>query len=105
MTMRKQRLTVTVDPELVEAGARAVALGEADSLSGWVSAAMADKAHRDRKLEQLRDAIASYEAAFGEISNEELQAQRRADRDDAVVVRGGRPPTGRRPRQTRARPA
>ena len=105
MTMRKQRLTVTVDPELVEAGARAVALGEADSLSGWVSAAMADKAHRDRKLEQLRDAIASYEAAFGEITTEELQAQRRADRDDSVVVRGGRPPTGRRPRQTRVRPA
>jgi glycerol dehydrogenase-like iron-containing ADH family enzyme len=105
MTVRKRRLTVTVDPELVEAGARAVASGEADSLSGWVSAAMADRAHRDQKLKQLRDAIGSYEAEFGEITTEELQAQRRADRDDALVVRGGRPPTGRRPRRTSARPA
>ncbi len=34
MTIRKQRLTVTVDPELVEAGNRAVATGAADSVSG-----------------------------------------------------------------------
>lgn len=66
MTVRKQRLTVTVDPELVEAGNRAVANREADSLSGWVSAALADKVRRDRKLEKLRAAIVDYEAEFGE---------------------------------------
>ena len=53
---RKQRLTVTVDPELVEAGNRAVAAGEADSLSGWVSTAMSEKAQRDEKLALLRAA-------------------------------------------------
>ena len=56
--MRKQRLTVTVDPELVEAGNRAVEAGEADSLSGWVSTAMSEKARRDEKLGHLRAAIA-----------------------------------------------
>jgi len=40
MTPSKRRLTVTVDPELVEAGNRAVAEGKADSLSGWVNGAL-----------------------------------------------------------------
>lgn len=99
MTPRKRRLTVTVDPELVEAGDRAVASGRADSLSAWVSAALADKARRDQQLEHLGRAIASYEAEFGEITAEEMATQRRADREDAVVVRGRRtaapPPAGR----------
>lgn len=88
MTARKQRLTVTVDPELVEAGNRAVADGVADSLSGWVSTALSEKIRRDRQLEHLGAAIAEYEAEFGEITAEEVTAQRRADREDAVVVRG-----------------
>lgn len=79
---------MTVDPELIEAGNRAVASGEADSLSGWVSAALSDRVRRERKLESLRAAIADYEAEYGEITNAELAAQRRADREDAVVVRG-----------------
>jgi glycerol dehydrogenase-like iron-containing ADH family enzyme len=100
MTPRKQRLTVTVDPELVEAGNRAVASGAADSLSAWVSRALSDKAEKDQRLEHLRDAIADYEAEFGEITADEITAQRRADREGAVVVRGRRtgagPGTGRR---------
>ncbi len=87
----KQRLTVTVDPELVAAGNRAVASGSAPSLSAWVSAALAEQARRDRKLEELRAAIADYEAEFGEITAEEIAAQRRKDREDAAVVRGRRP--------------
>lgn len=88
MTARKQRLTVTVDPELVEAATRAVTDGEADSVSGWVSSALSEKVHRDHKLGRLRAAIADYEAEFGEISVDEILTQQRADREDAVVVRG-----------------
>ncbi len=90
MTRRKQRLTVTVDPDLIEAGNRAVAAGAADSLSAWVSLALSEKADRDRKLQYLSAAIADYEAEFGEITAEEISAQRRADREAAVVVRGRR---------------
>lgn len=90
MTVRKRRLTVTVDPELVEAGNRAVASGDADSLSAWVSTALADKVRRDESLEHLRAAVATYEAEFGEITSEEIAARQRADREDAVVVRGRR---------------
>lgn len=90
MSGTKLRLTVTVDPELVEAGQRAVAAGRADSISGWVSAALEEKVRRDGKLALLAAAIADYEKEFGEISAEEIQAQQRADREDAVVVRGSR---------------
>jgi nucleotide-binding universal stress UspA family protein len=88
MTPRKRRLTVTVDPELVEAGNRAVASGTADSLSAWVSIALAERARRDEQLTRLRDAIADFESEFGEITAEEIALQQRADRADAVVVRG-----------------
>ena len=99
MTARKQRLTVTVDPALAEAAIRAVADGDADSVSGWVSAALSEKADRDRKLAHLRAAVADYEADFGEITAEEMVAQERADREDAVVVRGrSAGATSRRPR-------
>ena len=90
MTARKQRLTVTVDPELIEAGQRAVESGQADSVSGWVSAALDDKVRRDGKLALLAAAVADYEQEFGEITADEIQAQHRTDREDAVVVRGRR---------------
>ncbi len=99
MTQRKQRLTVTVDPELVEAGNRAVAAGRADSLSNWVNEALAQRAVRDHKLQALSAAIANYEAEFGEITAEEITSQRRADRAGAVVVRGRG--TGRAPQNSR----
>ncbi len=90
MTPSKSRLTVTVDPALVEAGNRAVASGSVGSLSAWVNGALHDRVQRDRRLAQLREAIAGYEAEFGEISAEEITHQQRTDRHDAVVVRGSR---------------
>jgi hypothetical protein len=90
MTQRKRRLTVTVDPDLVDAGHRAVASGAADSLSAWVSIALADRVRRDEQLAHLREAIADYEAEFGEITPDEIATRRRVDREDAVVVRGRR---------------
>jgi hypothetical protein len=90
MTAKKHRLTVTVDPELVEAGQRAVESGQAGSVSGWVSAALEEKIRRDGKLALLARAVADYENEFGDISAEEIVAQRRADRRDATVVRGRR---------------
>lgn len=80
---------MTVDPELVEVGRRAVAAGLAASLSGWVSDALAAKVDRDLRLAALAGAIADYESQFGQISPEEIAAQHRADREAAVVVRGG----------------
>lgn len=91
MTKHKERLTVTVDPELVAAGNAAVERGTADSLSAWVNEALAERAARDRKLLAMSEAVAAYEAEHGEISAAEIAAQKRADRQAAVVVRGTGP--------------
>ncbi|MEA2716701.1 MAG: hypothetical protein QOI99_1018 [Actinomycetota bacterium] len=88
-------MTVTVDPGLVDAGNQAVADGRADSLSGWVNDALAERARRDARLRALAAAVADYEAEFGEITDEEIAAQARADRASAVVVRGERRGQGR----------
>jgi len=90
MTKRKERLTVTVDADLVTAGNRAVKLGRAESLSGWVNEALVERETRERRLGAMREAVAAYEAEFGKISAAELVAQRRADDSAAVLVRGAR---------------
>lgn len=96
MSTPKKRMTVTVDPELIEAGQRAVQSGEAESVSGWVSAALQDKIRRDHKLAMIQAAVADFESEFGEITAEEIAAQTRVDRERATVVRGERRSTGRR---------
>jgi glycerol dehydrogenase-like iron-containing ADH family enzyme len=101
MTARKERLTVTVDPDLVEAGNRAVADGLADSLSAWVNAALVDRAVRDRRLQSLSKAISAYEATHGEITTDEMAAQARRDRELAEVIRG--PGRASKPRSKRTR--
>jgi hypothetical protein len=88
MTQRKERLTVTVDPALVEAASAAVAAGRAESLSGWVNLAMAERVAKEQRLQAMAEALAAYEAEFGVISEDELAAQARVDRQQAVVVRG-----------------
>jgi hypothetical protein len=86
---RKERLTVTVDPALIEVGARAVRAGRADSLSSWVNLALAERVAKEQRLAAMADAVVAYEAKFGEISLEELAQQVRLDRASAIVVRGG----------------
>lgn len=88
MSIRKERLTVTVDPDVVKAGNDAVSEGRAESLSAWVNAALAERVARERRLAALAQAVAAYEERFGAISARELADQARADRESAVVVRG-----------------
>src|SRR5687768_17177979 len=88
MIETKERLTTTVDRELVRAGREAVAAGRAPSLSWWVNAALAERAAKDRRLQAMAEAVAAYEEERGEMSPAELAAQERADRQSAVVVRG-----------------
>ena len=88
MKQYKERLTVTVDPALVQAGQQAIANGRAESLSGWVNLALAERAAKERQVAAMAEAIADYEADFGTISAAEIAAQARADRAAALVVRG-----------------
>lgn len=102
MSKRKERLTVTVDPDFVDAGNNAVSEGRAESLSAWVNAALAEKVARERRLAALADAVASYEKKHGAISIQELAEQARADRESAIVVRGTKRPTEKKARRRRA---
>lgn len=81
-------MTVTIDEAALGAAREAVNEREAQSLSAWVNAALIEKAERDRRRLALRAAVAEYEAEHGEITEEEIAAQRRADRANAIVVRG-----------------
>jgi hypothetical protein len=101
MSSKKERLTVTVDPAFIEAGNDAVAEGRAESLSGWVNAALAERVAKERRLVALAQAVAAYEERFGVISAQELADQARADRESAVVLRGSR--AGRAKRKARRR--
>jgi hypothetical protein len=84
---RKERLTVTVDAELLAAGNQAVAEGRADSLSSWVNDALTERRAKELHLRAMAEAVAEYERRFGEVSGAEIAAQQRADREAAVVVR------------------
>lgn len=86
MAPRKERLTVTVDDVLVRLGDAAVKSGRAASLSAWGNTALVERAAKERRLAAMGEAIAAYEAEFGEIGADELLGQRRADRRSAVLV-------------------
>jgi Arc/MetJ-type ribon-helix-helix transcriptional regulator len=85
--MSKERMTVTVDSELIEAANKAVTEGRVSSLSGWVNLALAERAAKERRLRALAEAVAAYEEEFGEITAAELAAQERADRRNAIPIR------------------
>jgi hypothetical protein len=99
MSARKQRVTVMVNRDLLEAANQAVASGRASSLRAWVNAAMAERAAKDRHLRALAEAIASYEAELGTIAEAEMIAQQRKDRRTAIAVREPRKRTVRAPRR------
>ncbi len=85
---KKQRVSATVDADLLEAAERAVRRGEATTVSAWLNDAMRLKLERERRLEALSEFIASYEAEHGVIAPEEIRAASRRTRSRALVARG-----------------
>ena len=91
----KQRLSASVDAELVAVAQEAVAQGQAESMSAWVNDALRLKADHERRLRALDDFLAAYEAEHGEITEQDMRDAARRAGGRAVVVRGT--PGGRRP--------
>lgn len=85
--MRKLRVTVTVDEDLLEEANAAVGDGRARSVSEWVAGAMAQRQVRERRLAVLGELIRDYEVAHGVITEEEMAEQAQRDRDAAAVSR------------------
>jgi hypothetical protein len=96
----KQRLSASVDSELVEAGHTAVAEGRAETLSAWVNEALRLKADHDRRMRALDEFLMAYEGEHGEISDEEMTEAARRARSRAMVVRGA-PPNDQPPHRRR----
>ena len=85
--MRKQRVTITVDEELLKEAKAAVAAGRVRSISEWIAGAMAHRRARDRRLAALSDLIRDYEAEHGVITADEIAEQAQRDRDAAALSR------------------
>jgi hypothetical protein len=104
MSATKQRLSASVDAELLTAAESAAKRGEVANVSAWVNDAMRLKVEHDRGLAELAAVIADFEAEHGEITKEEMDKAARAARSRAVSVRGTRA-AETRARWRRGRPA
>jgi len=91
----KQRLSATVEADVLAAGRAAVSEGRAENLSAWVNDALRRQADHDRRMTALDNFLASYEAEHGEITDDEMRDATRRTRARAVVVRS---PSGPRRR-------
>lgn len=86
---KKERLSASVDAELIEAADTAVEHGRAETVSAWVNDALRLKREHDSRQEALAAFIADYEAQHGEITSEEIRAATRRARSRAVTARAG----------------
>jgi Arc/MetJ-type ribon-helix-helix transcriptional regulator len=83
----KQRLSASVDADLLEAAQTAVDEGQAGSISAWVNDALRLKAEHDRRMRALDSFLAAYETEHGSISHTEIDEAVRRSRARATVVR------------------
>lgn len=98
----RQRLSATIEPDLLRAGRRAVAEGRARSLSSWVNDALKRQAEHDRRMKALDAAIKEYEREHGAITDEDIREATRYFSARAIRVRPETGTRGRRARGTRA---
>src|SRR5262245_26198298 len=86
--MSKQRLSVSVDSELIKAVENAVSRGRTETVSAWVNEALRSKLEHDRRLEALANFVANYESEHGQITDEEMRLAARRARSTAITIRG-----------------
>ncbi|MGH9107355.1 MAG: hypothetical protein ACRDZX_16325 [Acidimicrobiales bacterium] len=85
--MSKQRLSASVDADLLRAAQTAVDEGRATSVSAWVNGALRLKAEHDKRMQALDSFLATYEAEHGVITEVEIDEAARRARSRATVVR------------------
>lgn len=84
----KQKLSATVDLEVLRAAEIAVQEGRVPNVSAWVNEAMRRHMDHERRMQALDDFIAAYEAEHGPVTDEDIRRATRRARERAVVVRG-----------------
>ena len=85
--MPKERITITVEIDLLNQAQSAVQAGICRSLSEWIGEAMAERLAHDARLAAMDELIADFEAEYGPITDEEIAEQRQRDRDASAVLR------------------
>jgi hypothetical protein len=95
----KQRLSASVDAEVLAAAEAAVAEGLATNVSSWVNEALHRQAEHDQRMRALDVFLGDYEAKHGTITDDEIREATRRARGSAIVVRGKRTGTSRKPRR------
>jgi len=85
---KKGRVTVTLDRALLDAANEEVSEGRAESLSACINLALSKYLDKARRLAGMAQLLAEYEAEHGVITPEEVAAQEREDRRNAIVIRG-----------------
>jgi metal-responsive CopG/Arc/MetJ family transcriptional regulator len=93
----KQRISATVDADLLAAAQQAAAESRASNLSAWLSDAIRQKLEDHKRRQALAEFIAQAEAEHGIITDEEIAQVTRDMAARAIRVRG-------RKRAKRARP-
>jgi hypothetical protein len=68
----KERISASIDADLVVAGHKVVDAGRAESRSAWVNRALRAQAERDQRLAALDAFVGGFEADHGEITGAEL---------------------------------
>src|ERR1043165_3147849 len=96
----KERLSASVDADLLRAAEAAADRGQAPTVSAWVNDALRLKLEHDQRLQALSAFIDAYEAEHGVIGAEEMERAARKARNRAVPVRALAPKRApaRRPR-------
>jgi Arc/MetJ-type ribon-helix-helix transcriptional regulator len=92
----KQRLSVSVDADLLAAAGQATKRGEAKNLSAWVNDALRLKLDHETRLRAGAAFIAEYEAEHGPITAADRAAAVREAKRRAISVRGLRAGEARR---------
>jgi hypothetical protein len=96
----KQRLSASVDADVVAAAEAAVAEGRATNVSSWVNEALHRQAEHDGRMRALDTFLRDYEAQHGVITEDEIREATRRARGNAIVVRGAKGTgTSRKPRR------
>ena len=98
----KQRLSASVDADLLRAAEAAAKRGQVPTVSAWVNDALRLKLEHDQRLQALDAFIDAFEAEHGVITADEMARAARRARSRAVPVRALAP---ERPRPRRGRGA
>ena len=85
--MPKERVTITVEIDLLDHAKSAVETGVCRSVSEWICEAMAEQMAKDARLAAMDALIADFEAEYGPITDEEIAEQRQRDRDASATLR------------------